>query len=52
MDLGCGKGEFLAGLAEIYPKVFFIGIEVRKRVAEKYFLSMIISPILSSSTET
>jgi tRNA (guanine-N7-)-methyltransferase len=37
MDLGCGKGEFLAGLAEIYPKVFFIGIEVRKRVAEKYF---------------
>jgi tRNA (guanine-N7-)-methyltransferase len=37
LDLGCGKGEFLAGLAEIYPKVFFIGIEVRKRVAEKYF---------------
>jgi tRNA (guanine-N7-)-methyltransferase len=37
MDLGCGKGEFLAGLAEIYPGIFFIGIEVRKRVAEKYF---------------
>jgi len=37
MDLGCGKGEFLAGLAEVHPKVFFIGIEVRKRVAEKYF---------------
>ena len=37
LDLGCGKGEFLAGLAEIHPKVFFIGIEVRKRVAEKYF---------------
>jgi tRNA (guanine-N7-)-methyltransferase len=37
MDLGCGKGEFLAGLAEIYPRIFFIGIEVRKRVAEKYF---------------
>jgi tRNA (guanine-N7-)-methyltransferase len=37
MDLGCGKGEFLAGLADLYPKVFFIGIEVRKRVAEKYF---------------
>jgi len=37
MDLGCGKGEFLAGLAGIYPDVFFIGVEVRKRVAEKYF---------------
>lgn len=37
LDLGCGKGEFLAGMAEIYPSVFFIGIEVRKRVAEKYF---------------
>jgi len=37
MDLGCGKGEFLAGLAGIYPRIFFIGIEVRKRVAEKYF---------------
>jgi len=37
MDLGCGKGEFLAGLAKIYPGIFFIGVEVRKRVAEKYF---------------
>jgi tRNA (guanine-N7-)-methyltransferase len=37
MDLGCGKGEFLAGLAGIYPRVFFIGVEVRKRIAEKYF---------------
>jgi tRNA (guanine-N7-)-methyltransferase len=37
LDLGCGKGEFLAGLAEVHPEVFFIGIEVRKRVAEKYF---------------
>jgi len=37
MDLGCGKGEFLTGLAAIYPEVFFIGVEVRKRVAEKYF---------------
>ena len=37
MDLGCGKGEFLAGLAGIYPHIFFIGIEVRKRVAEKFF---------------
>jgi len=37
MDLGCGKGEFLAGLAESYPGIFFIGVEVRKKVAEKYF---------------
>jgi tRNA (guanine-N7-)-methyltransferase len=37
MDLGCGKGEFLAGLAEMYPGLFFIGIDVRKKIAEKYF---------------
>jgi tRNA (guanine-N7-)-methyltransferase len=37
MDLGCGKGEFLAGLAAIYPGIFFIGVEVRKKVADKYF---------------
>jgi tRNA (guanine-N7-)-methyltransferase len=37
MDLGCGKGEFLADLAEIYPGIFFIGVEVRKKIAEKYF---------------
>jgi len=37
MDLGCGKGEYLAGLAEIHPQIFFIGVEVRKRIAEKYF---------------
>jgi tRNA (guanine-N7-)-methyltransferase len=37
LDLGCGKGEFLAGLAGIYPQVFFIGVEVRKRIAERYF---------------
>ena len=35
IDLGFGKGEFLAGLAEIYPGIFFIGVEVRKEVAEK-----------------
>jgi tRNA (guanine-N(7)-)-methyltransferase len=37
LDLGCGKGEFLAALAEVHPGIFFIGIEVRKRIAEKYF---------------
>jgi len=37
LDLGCGKGEFLAALAEAHPGIFFIGIEVRKRIAEKYF---------------
>jgi len=37
MDLGCGKGEFLAALAERHPDIFFIGIEVRSRIAEKYF---------------
>ena len=37
MDFGCGKGEFLAALAELHPHIFFIGIEVRVRIAEKYF---------------
>ena len=37
LDLGCGKGEFLAALAEVHPGIFFIGIEVRKRITEKYF---------------
>ncbi len=37
IDLGCGKGEFLAGLAAMYPGIFFIGVEVRKKIAEKYF---------------
>jgi tRNA (guanine-N7-)-methyltransferase len=37
LDLGCGKGEFLASLAKINPGIFFIGIEVRGSIAEKYF---------------
>lgn len=37
LDLGCGKGELLAGLAEPNPSIFFIGIEVRRRIAERYF---------------
>jgi tRNA (guanine-N7-)-methyltransferase len=37
LDLGCGKGEFLAGLAERNPRVFFMGIEVRRRIVERYF---------------
>jgi tRNA (guanine-N(7)-)-methyltransferase len=37
LDLGCGKGEFLAGLAELNPGIFLIGIEVRQRIAERYF---------------
>ena len=37
LDLGCGKGEFLAGLAELNPGIFLIGIEVRRRIAERYF---------------
>lgn len=37
LDLGCGKGEFLAGLAELNPRIFLIGIEVRRRIAERYF---------------
>jgi tRNA (guanine-N(7)-)-methyltransferase len=37
LDLGCGKGELLAGLAELNPGIFFIGIEVRRRIAELHF---------------
>lgn len=37
LDLGCGKGEFLAGLAAIYPDIFFIGMEIRGKIAEAYF---------------
>ena len=37
LDLGCGKGELLAGLAELNPGVFFIGIEVRRKIAEMFF---------------
>jgi tRNA (guanine-N(7)-)-methyltransferase len=37
LDLGCGKGEFLAGLAELCPGIFFIGVEIRGKIAEAYF---------------
>lgn len=37
LDLGCGKGELLATLAATHPAVFFIGIEVRRKIADKYF---------------
>jgi tRNA (guanine-N7-)-methyltransferase len=37
LDLGCGKGEFLAGLAEGNPSLFLIGIEVRRRITDRYF---------------
>jgi tRNA (guanine-N(7)-)-methyltransferase len=37
LDLGCGKGEFLAVLAEKRPDVFFIGLEIRGKIAKAYF---------------
>jgi tRNA (guanine-N7-)-methyltransferase len=37
LDLGCGKGEFLAGLAALYPAIFLMGIEIRGKIAEAYF---------------
>ena len=37
LDLGCGKGEFLAGLAERHPDIFFIGLEIRGQIAGAYF---------------
>jgi tRNA (guanine-N7-)-methyltransferase len=37
LDLGCGKGEFPAGLAACYPSVFLMGIEIRGKIAKAYF---------------
>lgn len=37
IDIGCCKGEFIAALAKMFPDKFFIGIEIRTTVAEKYF---------------
>ncbi|RJR53979.1 MAG: hypothetical protein C4576_00935 [Desulfobacteraceae bacterium] len=37
LDLGCGKGEFFASLAENHPDIFFIGIEVRRKIATTFF---------------
>lgn len=37
LDLGCGKGDLLAQLAEDHPAAFFIGIEVRLSVARRFF---------------
>ncbi|MBN1102348.1 MAG: hypothetical protein JXL84_02920 [Deltaproteobacteria bacterium] len=37
LDLGCGKGEMLAALAELHPDIFFMGIDVRKKIAERFF---------------
>jgi tRNA (guanine-N7-)-methyltransferase len=37
LDLGCGKGEMLAGLAGLHPGIFFMGIDVRKKIAVRFF---------------
>jgi tRNA (guanine-N7-)-methyltransferase len=29
LELGCGKGEYTVGLAEIYPDINFIGIDIK-----------------------
>ena len=31
LDVGCGKGEFLAEVSKIYPKTNFLGIEAKKK---------------------
>lgn len=37
LDIGCGKGEFVAALAQLNPKRFYIGVEIRRRIADAYF---------------
>ena len=32
LEIGCGRGHFLAGLGEFKPKDFFLGIESRSSV--------------------
>ena len=29
LELGCGKGEYTVGLAELYPEKNFIGIDIK-----------------------
>lgn len=36
LDMGCGKGEFIAELAKQNPQTFFIGIEIRDQLAVKH----------------
>jgi len=37
LDIGCGKGEFAATLAQLHPERFYIGVEIRQVVAEGFF---------------
>lgn len=34
VDMGCGKGDFLLSCAQSFPKVNFVGVEVRKPIVE------------------
>lgn len=33
LEIGCGKGRFLTGMAEIYPEKAFIGVETQHDIA-------------------
>ncbi len=39
VDLGCGKGEFVSCMANLYPKMFFIGMDIRDKLREKYYIN-------------
>ena len=30
LDIGCGRGKFLLNMAPLYPKMNFLGIEIRE----------------------
>jgi len=35
-DIGCGRGEFLKELAKTYPKMRFVGIELRPNIVKEF----------------
>lgn len=37
LDIGCGKGEFVAALARLHPSRFYLGVEIRTAIATTYF---------------
>ena len=37
IDVGCGKGDFITELAKLFPDNFYIGVDIRDKLKERYF---------------